>query len=147
MILSMFMLGIILLVDWFLISANASDTYGDLTNVEYVRNYDGDTITVNIKGIHPLIGSYIGIRINGIDTPEVKSQCQKEKVLAHSAKIFIEDILKDSKNITLKNVNRDKYFRILADVYVDGVNLSDLLIINGMAVPYNGGTKIDWCKE
>jgi len=43
-------------------------------------------------------------------------------------------------------MKRGKYFRILADVEADNINLADLLLKKGLAVPYNGGTKIDWCK-
>ena len=139
---------VVLLMCFILSTANASDlVYGNFVGVEYVKNYDGDTITVNIKDVHPLIGSLISIRINGIDTPEMKSDCPNEKILAYNAKVLIEKFLKNGKVITLKNVNRDKYFRILADVYVDGINIANVLIKNKMAVPYNGGTKIDWCNE
>lgn len=125
----------------------SASEYGDFENVEYVKNYDGDTITVNIDGIHPLIGLSIGIRVRGIDTPELKSDCPNEKILAFEAKLFIEKLFKKGKVITLKNVDRDKYFRILADVYVDNINIADELIKNKMAVKYDGGTKTDWCKE
>ena len=44
-------------------------------------------------------------------------------------------------------MKRGKYFRIVADVYADGVSLTDKLIKSGYAVPYDGGTKAkDWCK-
>jgi len=33
---------------------------------------------------------------------------------------------------------------ILADVIVDGENLSDLLIKKGLGIPYEGGTKPNW---
>jgi tRNA G10 N-methylase Trm11 len=43
--------------------------------------------------------------------------------------------------------SNNKYFRILADVYVDGVNLADELIQHGHAKSYDGGTKSSWeCK-
>ena len=42
--------------------------------VEYVRNYDGDTITVNIPNTPPIIGIKMPIRISGIDTPEIKGK-------------------------------------------------------------------------
>jgi endonuclease YncB( thermonuclease family) len=50
-------------------------------------------------------------------------------------------------SIELKNMQRGKYFRIVADVHVDDKNLADMLIENNLAVRYDGGTKIkDWCK-
>jgi len=49
------------------------------------------------------------------------------------------DILKDAEQIILRNMERGKYFRIAADVIVDGENLADMMIEAGMAVSYDGG--------
>ena len=122
-------------------------SYGDIQGVVYVRNYDGDTITFNLLGLHPIIGDKISIRVNGIDTPEISGKCEKEKYDAQQAKEMIADILKDAERIDLKNIERGNYFRIVADVFVDGENLADELIEAGMAVPYDGGTKThNWCE-
>jgi len=115
-------------------------------NVEYVRNYDGDTITVNIKNVHPLIGDEINIRVRGIDTPEIRGKCQYEKDLAYEAKYFVRDILLFAKKIDLMNVERGKYFRIVSDVYIDGKDIKDFLLDTGYIVMYNGGSKVNWCK-
>ena len=40
-------------------------SYGTLTGVRLVKNYDGDTITVDLKGQHPLFGDDISVRIAG----------------------------------------------------------------------------------
>jgi len=59
---------------------------------------------------------------------------------------MVADILKDAEQINLKNMERGKYFRIAADVYVDGESLADMLIEAGMAVKYDGGKKTHkWC--
>ena len=89
---------------------------------------DGDTITFNLPGLHPIIDEKISIRVNGIDTPEIKGKCEKEKYDAKQAKVMVADILKDAELIVLKNMERGKYFRIAADVFVDGENLADMLI-------------------
>ena len=109
--------------------------------------YDGDTFRANIKGYPNIIGKSISIRINGIDTPEIKCKCKKEKQLSQKAKQFTINILRSAKIIVLKNLKRGKYFRIIADVYADDKNLAQELIKNNLAVIYNGDTKIkDWCK-
>ena len=60
---------------------------------------------------------------------------------------MIADILKDAETINLKNIERGKYFRIVADVFVDGKSLADELIEAGLAVADDGGTKTkDWCE-
>ena len=43
--------------------------------------------------------------------------------------------------MTLKNMEREKYFRVVADVIVDGENLADVLIEAGIALKYDGGKK------
>lgn len=118
--------------------------------VEYVRNYDGDTITVNIPGLHPLIGKNIGIRVAGIDTPEIKGKTKCESLVALKAKVVVSDIMRNAESITLKNVKRGHYFRIVADVYADQRNVGDHLLRLGYAYKYNGGRKrtdIDWCEK
>ena len=122
-------------------------SYGDIAGAVYVRNYDGDTITFNLPGLHPIIGEKISIRVNGIDTPEIRGKCEKEKYNAIQAKEMVTDILKDAEQITLRNMKRGKYFRIAADVYVDDENLADMLIEAGMAIRYGGGKKTHkWCE-
>jgi len=123
-------------------------SYGDIQGAVYVRNHDGDTITFNLPGLHPIIGEKISIRVNGIDTPEIKGKCEKEKYDAQQARELVADILKDAETIDLKNIERGKYFRIVADVFVDGESLADELIEAGMAVSYDGGTKTKtWVKQ
>ena len=122
-------------------------SFGDFEGAEYVRNYDGDTITFNLPGLHPIIGEKISIRVNGIDTPEIRGKCEKEKYDAKQAKEMVADILKDAEKINLKNMERGKYFRIAADVIVDEENLADMLIEAGIAVRYDGGKKMkNWCE-
>lgn len=94
--------------------------------VQYVRNYDGDTVTVNIFGVHPLLGREIGIRIKDIDTPEIR---EGEKAIA--AKIFLESLMESSEQIDLKGCTRGKYFRIVCDILVDGSCVSKMIIKEG----------------
>ncbi|MBH0050672.1 thermonuclease family protein [Pseudoalteromonas sp. SWYJZ19] len=108
--------------------------------------YDGDTFRANIAGLHSLIGERIGIRVAGVDTPEMRGKCKQEKDLARQAKQVTVEALRSAKVIELRNTKRGKYFRIVADVYVDGKNLTDILISSGLGVAYDGGTKAkDWC--
>lgn len=127
-------------------------TYGDFkSGVEYLYNYDGDTFNVNIDGVHPIIGQSIPIRVAGIDCPEIKGMCQAESDLALEAKLFTENLLKQSTNIYILNIGRDKYFRIDADVIltINGqqVNLMTELLSNNLAVKYSpfDEQKPDWC--
>ena len=88
----------------------------------------------------------MSIRINGIDTPEIKAHCEKEKILARAAKKVTVSLLRNAHKIELRNIRRGKYFRLIADVYVDGKPISNELIKNNLAVSYYGGYKKDWCE-
>ena len=128
-------------------TVNAKQKFGDYEGAIYVSNYDGDTITFNLPNLHPIIGKKISIRLNGIDTPEIKGKCEKEKYDAEQAREMVRDILKDAEKITLKNMQRGNYFRIVSDVIVDGESLGDMLIEAGMAIRYDGRRKTHkWCN-
>lgn len=116
--------------------------------VKVLKNYDGDTITVEIPEVHPLIGEKISVRVNGIDTPEIKTSNTCEKNAGRAAQRLVENLLKGAKRVDLENIQRDKYFRILADVKADGQSIKDLLIKNQLAYEYHGGTKEkrNWCQ-
>lgn len=110
--------------------------------------YDGDTFRVNIEGWPQVVGLKMPIRVAGIDTPELRGKCPKEKVLAKQAKQITVDYLNNAEVIELQNIKRGKYFRLVATVMVDGVNLGDVLIEEDLAVVYDGKKKTkDWCTE
>jgi endonuclease YncB( thermonuclease family) len=119
-------------------------SYGNVEIKQIVSIYDGDTFKCNIDSYPMLIGKSIGVRIIGIDTPEMTDKRIEIKQKAIKAKIFVTQKLKNSKKIELRNMQRDKYFRILAEVYVDNQSLSQMLIKEGLAKPYDGGTKTSW---
>lgn len=130
-------------------NANCQHSVNEFQCVKFVKNYDADTITVNIPGVHPLIGEKISVRVSGIDAPEVKGKQPCEKEASRIARNLVENILKNAKRIDLTNVEKDKYFRILADVKVDGRDLKEILLKNDLAYEYHGGTKNqkNWCNR
>lgn len=117
--------------------------------VKYIRNYDADTITFNIPNVHPLIGDKISVRVRHLDAPEIKGKLPCEKDAARTAKRLVENLLKNAKRIDLENASKDKYFRILADVRMDGKLLKDVLLKNNLAYAYEGKTKQknNWCNR
>lgn len=142
------------ILSFFFISiCHASDQICEHTDktfncVHYVKNYDADTVTFNINGIHPFFGKNISVRVNGVDTPEVKTKDTCEKELALKAKQYVKDLFLKSKRVDLRNIKKGKYFRIVADIYLDNQNLSTLLLDKKYAYKYDGGTKlnINWCN-
>lgn len=133
------------------VQASASDcthTAKSFKCVKYLKNYDADTVTFSIPGVHPLLGEKISIRVLGIDTPEKRGRLPCEKEVSRTAQKLVENLLSNAKIISLHNVGRDKYFRILADIQYDGKDLKEVLLKNGLAYPYFGATKEkrNWCN-
>jgi micrococcal nuclease len=109
--------------------------------------YDGDTLFVNIENLPDVFGARVGIRLAGIDTPEMRGKCDAEKLLAIEARDYLRSVVTDGGLVELKDVSRGKYFRLIADVYIDSVNVSEGLLGRNLAVEYSGkGRKHDWCK-
>ena len=133
----------ICLISCTVIKANESELY---TIEKIISVYDGDTFRADIRGLPDIIGKNIAIRILGIDTPEIKGKCEEEKIVAIKARDFSRKALFNAKTITLKNLKRDKYFRLLADVYFDDIDLANALLVNNFAVKYSGKKKSSWCK-
>ena len=106
-----------------------------------IKVYDGDTIT--IASVLPNTTEPIyrfSVRLNGIDTPEIRGKTPEEKELA----ILARDELYNKiygKMVTLENVGTEKYGRILADVYLDEEHINEWLVSEEYAVRYDGGTK------
>jgi endonuclease YncB( thermonuclease family) len=128
------------------INLQAKPQYGTVTVSKVISVYDGDTFRVNIDSLPPIVGRNIPIRVNGVDTPEIRGKCQYEKDLALEARDFVRAKLANAKEIKLTNLQRGKYFRVVANVLVDGVSLEQELLDNKLAYEYSGGKKLSWCK-
>ena len=136
------------------LSINGLKTYGRLIDV-----YDGDTVKV----ILPTFGSYykFTIRLNDIDTCEIKS---KDKVLQNNgikARDRLFELVTNIKVITKNDIkktlesdvylvwvdccNKDKYGRVLANIYKDKdttKSFSEILLEEKLAYKYEGKTKL-----
>ena len=119
-------------------------TYGTVTVKSINSVYDGDTFRCDVEGWPPILGDNISIRVNGIDTPEMKDKRPHVKALAIKARDHVRQRLRGASVIELRNIQRGKYFRVVADVYVDEVNLGEELIFLGLAYEYHGDRKQDW---
>ena len=127
-------------------SVQAAPEYGTEIVSKVISVYDGDTFRVDIDSLPPIVGKNIPIRLNGVDTPEIRGKCEHEKDLAIKARDFVRNKLANAKEIKLNNLQRGKYFRVVANVIVDGVSLEQELLENKLAYKYSGGKKISWCN-
>ena len=117
--------------------------------VEYVSVYDGDTVVVRLQSLpEPL--DRLRIRIEGIDTPEIKrgARCPEEEARGMAAKQYLEDLLKSSQELRVYGFEWDKYGgRLLGELRVPSGSVRELMIQSEYAAPYSGeGQRIDWCK-
>lgn len=115
--------------------------------VKVVEVYDGDTIFIHLPDQHPLFGKRIGVRIDGIDTPEIRTKNACEKRKGQKAKKVLENIIARANRVDVVDVQKDKFFRILGTVLVDGKPVTDDLVNAKLAFPYHGEKKPkrNWC--
>lgn len=117
-------------------------------DVQIVSIYDGDTFRIELPGL-PAELNPVGVRVRGVDTPELRGKCQAEKQLAERAKQFtINHLNRSAGYVRIGDLEWDKYGgRVDADVYLgpQRQSLASLLIQAGLARPYNGGRRGSWC--
>ena len=106
--------------------------------------YDADTFKINLACQFEVLCKEIPVRAKGFDAAEMRGDCASEKALALKARTFTIEALKVG-NVTLHNPERGKYFRIAADVHINGHPLADMIIEAGLARPYAGGKRRGWC--
>lgn len=114
----------------FLLCACSPDySYADILKPSSIVSiYDGDTFTVNIDNCPPVFCKRISVRLHGIDAPEIRGKCPLEIKKAKIAKWFLADRLLSGQSIELHNATRDKYFRLNADLIVDGINVGKEMV-------------------
>jgi endonuclease YncB( thermonuclease family) len=139
---------VVFLLLLFTIKICVSETiYPDMEVKNIISVYDGDTFCANLNNKESIIGEKILIRIDGIDTPEIRNSKDDIKELAVLARDYLFLKLTNAKIIKLKKVKRDKYFRIRATVIVDGNDISIELLALGLAKSYHGESKTSLWKE
>ena len=113
-------------------------------NIEVIRVIDGDTIDCFIDlGFNVSIKSRI--RLHGINTPETRTRDIKEKHYGIEAKLKLCKLLEDNE-VTMVSHGIGKFGRVLGVLYVDDVNINDILVKEGYAIEYNGGKRMETCE-
>lgn len=111
------------------------------------RVKDGDTVQITAE---TLPGYFVttDIRIGGIDTPEKggRAKCADEASRASRATAATRALI-EGQTVQLSNIAFEKYgARMLGDIRTqDGVDAAGNLVTQGLARPYDGGTKQSWC--
>lgn len=116
--------------------ASCGSSSNNFCKVKVLSVYDGDTFHVKIDKLHPIVGARLGIRVYGVNTPELRTKSIYEKTMAKKARDFTRELINNSKRVDLVDCKKGKYFRLVCKVEIDGKSLSDQLINNGLGVEY-----------
>ena len=115
-------------------------------DVKVIRVVDGDTVDVDIDLGFGVTLTDERVRIMGIDTPESRTRDKVEKKFGLAAKARLKELMKKgAKLITTEDRKgedmKGKFGRILGDFKVDGKLVTDIMVEEGHAVAYFGGSK------
>ncbi|WP_187430166.1 hypothetical protein ROLI_046360 (plasmid) [Roseobacter fucihabitans] len=98
---------------------------------------DGDTVRLASETI----------RLVGFDTPETyRAQCAAERARGDAATQRLRELLVQASSARLAYLpRRDQYGRDLARLMLDGRDVADIMIAEGLARLYSGGQRRSWC--
>ena len=114
-----------------------------------LRVVDGDTVDVDIDLGFGIVLKDERVRIMGIDTPESRTRDKVEKLFGLASKVRLKELIGGKSGPILKTqINKKgedmkgKFGRILGDFETDdGRMVTDILVEEGHAVAYFGGSK------
>lgn len=104
------------------------------TECKILRAVDGDTLLVRMICPCCLIESQQRVRLGRIDAPELAG---RRRAAAIAARDYLGSLCHGQVGeIAVRKSWPDRYGRVLAEVYVDGRNLSDAMLSAGHAIPW-----------
>ena len=115
-------------------------------DVTVIKVVDGDTVDVDIDLGFGVTLRDERVRIMGIDTPESRTRDKVEDLFGEAAKARLKELMSEgAKLITTEDKHgedmKGKFGRILGDFKVGDKKVTDILIEEGHAVAYFGGSK------
>ena len=109
---------------------------------EVLRVIDGDTVDITIDLGFDLTKKE-RVRVAGVDTPEKRTRCKREKQLGYDATHFAETWFAEGGDITVKTSKDGKYGRMLGYFWRGEECFNTQLVELGYAFEYWGETKRD----
>jgi micrococcal nuclease len=91
--------------------------------------YDGDTVTLDIKVGFDIVIDDAKIRLYGIDAPEMRGEERPQGLVARDA---LRELI-DQKEIEIEYHGKGKYFRYVATLFLDTINVNHWMVRNGYA--------------
>ncbi|REF66723.1 thermonuclease family protein [Paracoccus versutus] len=102
-----------------------------------IRVWDGDSIRLGTTRQSE------AVRIFNIDAPEIEGQCAYESGLALQSKFRLAELLK-GRRVEILRQGTDRYGRTLAAIRVEGRDVGDILVSEGLARTW-AGRREPWC--
>ena len=108
---------------------------------EAESSYDGDTFKLCID-LGFALRHYAAIRLDGVDTPELRGGTLLTKAAAKLARDEAWNFVEAANELIFySKVWKGKYGRPVGDLICDGKPLSQYLIDERLGVPYDGGSR------
>lgn len=129
-------------------AADAAETLSGPVAATVLEVIDGDTIAVSAR---IWLGQAIEtrVRLAGIDTPELRGRCARERALAEQARDALTAQIA-GRPVVLRDIRYGTYAgRVVALVSAEGTaDMGQALRAAGLARAYSGrGPRPDWCAE
>ncbi|HYD99503.1 MAG TPA: thermonuclease family protein [Alphaproteobacteria bacterium] len=112
---------------------------------EVLSVVDGDTLKVRVAiWLGQTVETHV--RLDGLDTPELRGKCETERDAAKAAREALGALIGPGP-VLLADVRADKYGgRVIARVTAaDGHDIAALLIAKGHGRAYGGAARGGWC--
>ena len=93
---------------------------------DVLETLNGNTFTANVRGIHPVFGNAIKIRVRGLSANAITDLDTEKATVAFRQWHRFNALIKEAKVIELRDLEwGNNGFWVWADVYIDGVLLKD----------------------
>lgn len=107
------------------------------------RVVDGDTVILDCLG-----AGQFRARLMGFDTPETyRPRCNREALLGQAATRRLRALLDTPAGFSVELGGWDRYERRLITIAINGRDVGETLIAEGLALPYQRGRRPDWCAH
>ncbi len=128
-------------------SLAARDVVAGPVPAQVVEVSDGDTLRVRAR-IWLDQELLIWVRLDGVNSPETRGKCAREREMAQRALALVSTAVEDGR-VFLHHIRYGKYAgRVLARVETShGEDLNALLLEAGLARAYDGGKRRSWCPQ
>ncbi|WP_013335005.1 thermonuclease family protein [Gloeothece verrucosa] len=107
------------------LSTNVATVAQNLPTATMVSVGDGDTLRVNQQG------QTITIRLGCVDSPEMS-----QNPYGQQAANRLKQLLPKGKTVNVRRIDRDRYNRTVAEIYLNNKSINLTLVSEGMAVVY-----------